>query len=124
MRTAFAARAYNKVFRRFVIHPRILSPVEQLFSGQVCVQQFKLNAKAAFSGDVWQWHHDFGVCHLDDEMPEPKAMNLKAYLDDVTEFNGPLYFRLKSHKRVVIDAGLYPSTTGYPLWTLSDDEIR
>ena len=32
------------------------------------MHQFKVNAKAAFDGDVWQWHQDFGVWHKDDQM--------------------------------------------------------
>ena len=124
VRTAFATHTYNDIYRRFVRHPRILEPAEQLLQGQVYVHQFKLNAKAAFNGDVWQWHQDFGVWHRDDEMPEPRAMNLAVYLDDVTEFNGPLYLLPKSHKQGVIDAGHDTTTTSYPLWTLKEDEIR
>ena len=34
------------------------------------MHQFKLNAKAAFEGDVWQWHQDYGTWARDDGMPE------------------------------------------------------
>ena len=76
VRTAFASHTYNDVYSRFVCHPKILEPAEQLLEGHVYVHQFKLNAKAAFNGDVWQWHQDFGIWHRDDEMPIPQAMNL------------------------------------------------
>ena len=56
------------------------------------MHQFKVNAKAAFDGDVWQWHQDYGTWKRDDEMPEPRAMNIAVFLDDVTAANGPLLF--------------------------------
>ena len=58
VRTAFAAHTYNDVYRRFIGHPRILEPAQQLLGGDVYIHQFKLNGKAAFDGDVWQWHQD------------------------------------------------------------------
>ena len=52
------------------------------------MHQYKINAKGAFDGDVWQWHQDFGVWHRDDGMPEPRAMNIAVFLDDVSGANG------------------------------------
>jgi ectoine hydroxylase len=124
VRTAFATHTYNDVYANFVRHPRILEPAEQLLDGQVYVHQFKLNAKAAFNGDVWQWHQDYGTWKRDDDMPESNAMNLAVYLDEVNEFNGPLYLIPKSHKRGVLEAGHDTSTTSYPLWTLDEGLIR
>ena len=68
------------------------------------MHQFKINGKMAFDGDVWQWHQDFGTWKNDDEMPEPRAMNVAIFLDDVNEFNGPLMFIPGSHKLGVLDA--------------------
>ena len=122
-RTAFAAQNYNDAFHRLGRHPRLVGPVRQLLGGDVYMHQFKLNAKAAFNGDVWQWHQDFGTWHRDDEMPEPRAMNIALFLEDVTEFNGALMFIPKSHKSGVIEAGHDLDTTSYPLWTIDDDTI-
>ena len=124
VRTSFATHTYNEVFAKFVCHPRVLEPAEQLLAGQVYVHQFKLNAKAAFAGDIWQWHQDFGTWHRDDAMPEPLAMNLAVFLDEVNEFNGPLYLIPKSHKNGVLKAGHDTLTTSYPLWTLDENQIR
>ena len=122
-RTAFAAQNYNDAFHRLGRHPRLVSPVRQLLGGDVYMHQFKVNAKAAFNGDVWQWHQDFGTWHRDDEMPEPRAMNIALFLEDVTEFNGALMFIPKSHNSGVIEAGHDLNTTSYPLWTIDDDTI-
>ena len=123
VRTAFATHTYNDVYRRFVSHPRILEPAQQMLGGSVYVHQFKLNGKAAFDGEVWQWHQDYGVWHRDDDMPEPRAMNLAVFLDEVNEFNGPLYIVPKSHKAGVLEAGHDVETTSYPLWTLEQQSV-
>jgi ectoine hydroxylase len=123
-RTAFAAHTYNDMFGRLARHPRLIEPVEQLLDGPVYIHQFKINAKAAFDGDVWQWHQDYGTWHRDDAMPEARAMNIAVFLDEVTEFNGPLMFIPKSHKRGVLEAGHDVTTTSYPLWTLDHDTVR
>ena len=117
-RTAFAAHTYNEAFGRLGRHPRLVEPVMQLLDGQVYMHQYKVNAKAAFDGEVWQWHQDFGTWHRDDGMPEPRAMNIAVFLDEVTAANGPLIIIPGSHKAGVLEAGHDLETTSYPLWTL------
>jgi len=124
VRTAFAAHHYSEVFGRLGRHPHLIKPVMQLLDGPVYIHQYKINGKAAFTGDVWQWHQDYGTWARDDLMPEPRAMNIALFLDEVTEFNGPLYLIPRSHTSGVIDAGHDTSTTSYPLWTLDKDEVR
>ena len=71
-------------------HPRLIGPVEQVFGEQLYMHQYKINAKAAFEGDVWQWHQDYGTWARDDGMPEPRAMNIAVFMDEVMPINGPL----------------------------------
>jgi len=123
-RTAFAVHTFSEPFRRLAAHPRLVRPVEQLLGGQCYIHQFKINAKAAFDGDVWQWHQDYGTWSRDDLMPEPRAMNVALFLDAVTEFNGPLMFIPGSHKGGVLEAGHDTATTSYPLWTLDHATVR
>ena len=59
----------------------------------------------------------------DDEMPEPRAMNISVFLDDVTAANGPLLFIPGSHKHGVVKAGHDLETTSYPLWTLDRETV-
>src|ERR1700712_107921 len=122
-RTAFAAHTYNEAFRLLGAHPRLINPVEQLFGEQLYMHQYKINAKSAFDGEVWQWHQDFGTWHRDDGMPEPKAMNIAVFLDEVTHINGPLMIVPRSHKHGVFAAGHDLSTTSYPLWTLDNETV-
>ena len=122
-RTAFAAHTFNEVFRLLIQHPRLLEPLQQYFGEGVYVHQFKLNAKAAFEGDVWQWHQDYGTWARDDGMPEPRAMNIAIFLDEVMPINGPLMLIPKSHKQGILAAGHDKLTTSYPLWTLDKETV-
>ncbi|NKC15137.1 MAG: proline hydroxylase [Gammaproteobacteria bacterium] len=123
-RTAFAAHRYHDTFRRLSQHPRLIEPMMQLVDGPVYMHQFKVNAKAAFDGEVWQWHQDFGTWHRDDGMPQPRAMNIALFIDDVTAANGPLLFLPGSHQHGVLQAGHDLETTSYPLWTLERDTVK
>jgi ectoine hydroxylase len=122
-RTAFAAHTFNEVFRILVRHPRLLEPLRQYFGEEVYVHQFKLNAKAAFEGDVWQWHQDYGTWQRDDGMPEARAMNIAVFLDEVFPFNGALMLVPGSHKGGTLAAGHDLATTSYPLWTLDQETV-
>ena len=122
-RTAFAAHTYNEAFRRLGAHPRLIEPVQQLFGEPLYMHQFKINAKAPFDGELWQWHQDYGVWARDDGMPEPRAMNISVFLDEVMPFNGPLMFIPKSHKSGVLAAEYDRQTTSYPIWTLDHETV-
>ena len=124
VRTAFGVHTYSDVYWRLSRHPRLVEPAMQVLGGTVYIHQFKVNAKAAFDGDVWQWHQDYGTWSRDDEMPEPRAMNLAVFLDPVNEFNGPLMFIPRSHRRGRIEAGHDTDTTSYPLWTVDNETIE
>lgn len=122
-RTSFAAHTYNRVFAKLARHPRLIEPIEQVFGEKLYMHQFKINAKAAFDGDIWQWHQDYGTWKRDDEMPEPRALNIALFLEEVNEFNGPLLFIPGSHKLGVVEAGHDTTTTSYPLWTIDNATI-
>src|SRR5688572_23107405 len=104
VRTAFAVHTWHPVFEALIHHPAFVGPAEQLLGDQTYIHQFKINGKAAFDGDVWQWHQDYGTWKADDDMPEARAMNLAVFIDEVNEFNGPLWFIPRSHKKGAIDA--------------------
>ena len=124
VRTNFAAHLYSKPFAKLARHPRMIKPVEDLLQESLYMHQFKINGKIAFEGDVWQWHQDYGTWVNDDLMPSAHAMNVAIFLDEVTEFNGPLLFIPGSHKKGVIKAGHDLTTTSYPLWTIDNNLIK
>jgi ectoine hydroxylase len=97
-RTAFAAHLYNEAFGL-------------------------LGAKSAFTGDVWQWHQDYGTWKRDDGMMLPRAMNIAIYLDEVMPINGPLMLVPKSQHAGDLKASHDLETTSYPLWTLDEETV-
>ncbi len=122
-RTAFAAHKYNQAFRLLGAHPRMIEPVEQVFDEKVYLHQYKINAKSAFTGEMWQWHQDYGTWKRDDGMPEPRAMNISIFLDEVMPINGPLMLVPRSHHAGDLKASHDRQTTSYPLWTLDEDTV-
>ncbi|HQT59755.1 MAG TPA: phytanoyl-CoA dioxygenase family protein [Acidiphilium sp.] len=122
-RTAFAAHTYNEAFGTLGAHPRLIGPVEQIFGEQVYMHQYKINAKAAFTGEVWQWHQDYGTWKRDDGMLEPRAINISVFLDEVMPINGPLLLVPRSHNAGDLEARHDVETTSYPLWTLDEATV-
>ncbi len=113
-RTAFAAHLYNGAHGLLARHPSMIRPVEQLFGEQVYTHQYKINASSmATSGSGIRI-----TAPGDDGMPEPRAMNIAVFLDEVMPINGPLMLVPRSHTHGVLAAGHDTSTTSYPLWTL------
>jgi len=122
-RTAFACHQYSEACELLAHDPRLIDPLEQLFGERTYIHQFKINAKAAFTGDVWQWHQDFPTWHKDDGMPEPRAMNIAVFLDEVLPINGPLMIVPRSHKSGALDSKHDLQTTSYPLWTPDKETV-
>jgi hypothetical protein len=103
VRSVYGSHMTNEVFRRLVHHPRLVEPAKQILDSEVYVYQFKINAKAAFGGDMWDWHQDYVFWRKEDGMLQARVLNVAIFLDDVTEFNGPMFFIPGSHKNGVID---------------------
>jgi len=124
VRTAMGIHLRSPAFAKLVRHPRFVEPARQILGDdQLYVMQAKVNVKAAFGGDVWQWHYDFATHHREDGIPRPLPLNLHVLLDDVTEFNGPLWFIRGSHRPGPAPTGLDTVTTSYALWTVPTDAV-
>ncbi|HUC63481.1 MAG TPA: phytanoyl-CoA dioxygenase family protein [Alphaproteobacteria bacterium] len=123
-RSAFYVQTWNEPFGLLARHPRLVEPGMQLLgSDKLYMHQYKINAKAAFDGAVWQWHQDYATWFNDDDMPTPRAMNIALFLAEANEFNGPLMFIPKSHRRGRLEASHDVTTTSYPLWTCDNETI-
>lgn len=124
VRTAFGLHLRDEVFNKLVRHPRFVEPAQQIAGPDLYVMQAKINVKEAITGEMWQWHQDFATHHRDDGVPEPLALNLHVFLDDVNEFNGPLYFIRGSHRAGASEAAYDTTTTSHPLWVVPSDIVR
>jgi len=107
VRSLYGSHTNNEIFRRLARHPRLVEPAMQILVGSVYVYQFKINAKVALRGDLWEWHQDFVFWQREDGVPEPRLVTMAVFLDEVTEFNGPLMIVPGSHHQGVVE----PSTT-------------
>jgi hypothetical protein len=87
----------DPLFDRLTRLPVLLEPARQILRSEVYTYQFKINTKAAFRGDVWPWHQDYIFWRNEDGMRSARAVNAMVFLDEVTEFNGPLYLMPGSH---------------------------
>ena len=123
VRTAMGLHQRDDVFARLVRHPRLVNAALQIRPEPLYVQQVKVNVKAAFSGETWQWHFDFATHHADDGVPRPLALNLHVFLDDVTEHNGPLYFIPGSHRYGAHKTYHDVVGTSYPLWVVDEKVV-
>lgn len=98
VRGLHGTRLRDDVIAKLCRHRTLLEVARLLLGDEVYVHQFKLNIKAAFVGDVWEWHQDMTFYHREDELSEPDFLTVAVFLDDVTEFNGPLTVIPQSHK--------------------------
>ena len=103
VRSVYGCHTTTEVFCRLVRDSRLLEPAEDLIGTQLYVYQFKVNVKAAFSGDVWQWHQDFIFWREEDGMTQPNVLTIAIFLNDVTELNGPMFVVPGSHRGGVIE---------------------
>ncbi len=123
VRTSMGIHLRDPIIGQLVRHPRLVDPASQILLEPFYAQQVKVNVKAAFVGEHWQWHYDFATHHREDGVPRPLALNLHIFLDDVSEFNGPLYFIPGSHRHGIADAWLDDQSTSYPLWVVDNDVV-
>jgi len=103
VRSLHGSHTTNDVFNSLARHPFIVEPATQIVGNQVYIYQFKVNLKAAFTGDIWKWHQDYIYWRKEDGMPRPQVVNAMCLLDDMNEFNGPLFVIPSSHREEMID---------------------
>lgn len=102
IRALHGSHHHSGLFKSLIRHPKILEPAKQLLGGEAYLYQFKINMKAAFSGDAWPWHQDYVFWHEEDGLTSADIISVAVFADDITQFNGPLFFIPGSHKQGMI----------------------
>jgi ectoine hydroxylase len=102
VRAVHGVHVTNEVFARLIRYSPILKPAMQILGSQVYVHQFKVTAKPAFVGDVWEWHQDTRYWINKDGLPTERCLNIVLFLSEVNEFNGPLMLIPGTHQIGVI----------------------
>jgi ectoine hydroxylase-related dioxygenase (phytanoyl-CoA dioxygenase family) len=103
VRSVYGSHRTHEAFERMVRDPRLLVSAQRILQDEVYVHQFKINAKLAFRGEVWEWHQDYIFWRNEDGMPTNNVVTVALFLDEVNEFNGPLLFVPGSQKGGVIE---------------------
>ena len=120
VRSVYGSHRTHEHLRRLSEDARLVEPAMQVVDSDVYVYQFKANAKAAFAGDVWEWHQDYIFWRDEDGMPAPRVINVAVFLDEVNEFNGPMFFIPGSQQEGVIEVSAPEAPAagqaGEPAW--------
>jgi ectoine hydroxylase len=111
IRAVYASHLRHPVFDRLVCSQRLLGAARQLLGPDLYVWQFKINTKRPFGGAAWSWHQDYIVWREFDAMPTDEALSVAVFLDDVSEFNGPIVFVPRSQRGGVLEP---PARDGDP----------
>lgn len=128
VRSVYGPHQFDPSVAALARHPNLVGAARQLLSDEVYIHQSKINVKAGLSGDQWEWHQDYINWLRCDGIQKPDLVNVAVFLNEVTEFNGPLMFIPGTHRE-----GLMSGTdrenmpVGYeeaPSWvaTLTADE--
>ncbi len=97
IRSVLNGHLYDDILDRFIRHEAVIAPAMQLVGTPLYTFQSILNVKRAFDGAQWQWHQDYPTYKVDDGMKDTRAVNAMIFVDEVTEFNGPLMMVPASH---------------------------
>ena len=113
----------SALYDRLVRDERLIKPAEAILGGPVYAHQYKVILKQPFGELSLPWHQDFGPWFHHDGMPQPKALSFGIFLDEVTEFNGPIVYIPGSHHQGLIEYEILdvPGTT--PIPSLSNDTV-
>lgn len=111
VRAIHGPHLFNELFGRLARLPRLLSPAMQLLGGPVYIHQYKINAKAAFEGEIWKWHQDYQFWRDEDGLMTAQVINAAIFVDEVHEFNGPLIVVPGSHTEGLIEMAVHTPAT-------------
>jgi len=123
IRSHYGAHMINRIFKDLTRNERILDPIRQILKSEAYVYQFKINTKASFDGDLWDWHQDYIFWNREDGLRSDNVINLAILLDPMHEFNGPCFFMPGSQKEGMIDLSSRtkpdPAYKDSPKWILN-----
>lgn len=108
VRSIFSVQKFSPVLDRLSRDKRILDIIHYLVGDSVYIHQSRINFKPGFSGTGFYWHSDFETWHIEDGMPEMRAVSAMISLTENTEYNGPLMAIPGSHKKFVSCLGETP----------------
>ena len=101
---------------------RLLQSAKDILGEEAYLFHTKCNLKEAITGEIWQWHQDFGVWHHDG-LARPDLVTALLMLDEATELGGCVYFVPGSHRHGDIAGVTDGQTTSVALVALGKAEM-
>ena len=98
IRSIFYIHEISPVFKKLASDSRLAGVAQFLLRDQVYVHQSRLNYKLGFRGKEFYWHSDFETWHVEDGMPQMRALSMSLMLSENLEQNGPLLVVPGSHQ--------------------------
>ncbi|MCR2802807.1 ectoine hydroxylase [Paenibacillus soyae] len=108
VRSIFAVHENNDIFQSLSKHPRLVSIMNYLLGSDTYIHQSRINYKPGFTGKEFYWHSDFETWHVEDGMPNMRALSCSIALTDNHPYNGPLMIIPGSHKTFISCVGQTP----------------
>ncbi|HEX7048432.1 MAG TPA: ectoine hydroxylase [Gammaproteobacteria bacterium] len=108
VRSIFDIHHLSAVIGRLCRDERIVSVARQLLGSDVYFHQTRINYKPGFRGTGFYWHSDFETWHVEDGMPNMRAVSCSISLSPNTEYNGPLMVIPGSHHTFLSCVGETP----------------
>lgn len=108
LRSVFMVHRLNALYERLAADQRLVKAARQLLGSEVYLHQSRLNLKPGFSGKEFYWHSDFETWHIEDGMPQMRALSCSVLLHENNEFNGPLLLVPGSHMSYISCVGETP----------------
>ena len=108
LRSVFHLDRASDIFGRLLVDERLVRIAEFLLGDAVYVHQSRLNYKPGFRGKEFYWHSDFETWHVEDGMPQMRAVSMSIALSPNTALNGPLMLIPGSHRSFVACVGETP----------------
>ncbi|MBB5173858.1 ectoine hydroxylase [Texcoconibacillus texcoconensis] len=108
VRSVFDVHRDGNFFEQLSTNERLVNIAQQLLGSQTYITQSRINFKPGFKGKEFYWHSDFETWHVEDGMPNMRAVSCSIVLTDNYEYNGPLMLIPGSHNWFVSCAGKTP----------------
>ncbi|WLR50248.1 ectoine hydroxylase [Bacillus tianshenii] len=110
VRSIFEVHKNSEFFKLLSKNERLVRVAQQLLGDDVYIEQSRINFKPGFKGKEFYWHSDFETWHVEDGMPNMRAVSCSIILTDNYEYNGPLMLIPGSHKWYVSCPGETPDS--------------
>ncbi|VFR20461.1 Ectoine hydroxylase [plant metagenome] len=108
VRSIFMVHVLSPVILKLARDPRLIHVARQILGSEVYMHQSRVNLKPGFKGKEFYWHSDFETWHVEDGMPNMRALSCSVLLTDNNACNGPLMLVPGSHHQFISCVGETP----------------